>query len=620
VVRDFVRVLGVARRHVMWLVAGVVSMVIVATATVFATNLVRPLYDDLLGGGVVSGIPSAGEMHTQPPMIEVLDRITGAARARIESLSGGRRLALLTLVVVIVAVKNLATFVARLAMARFGLVTIRDLRNLLFDAVLGQSPGFFGATPKGSLYSRMISDVQLVHEALAERLGDVLQDSLVVVAVVGYMMMLDIRLAVATLVVAPLMLAPVVHFSRRLKRRSLETQERMSELATVLDETVTGIPIVQAYGMEHVMSRRFRSSNQLHLLASLRARALRIANGPVMEVVGAVGAVALIAYASGRIAGGDMTLGDFSAFLVGAFSAYNPIKRLNKFNLALQQASVASSRIFEIVDSTRKVRDLPGASDVGDLKGGIELESVGFAYDAERWVLKGFSLTIGHGETVALVGRSGAGKSTVARLILRFWDVLEGEVRVFGRDVRGLRLASLRAHIGLVTQETILFNDTVWENLSCGVDEITRDELVAAAKAAHAHDFVLDLPYGYDTVIGPGGSRLSGGQRQRLAIARAFLRNPEVLILDEATSALDSESEALVQKAMVRLLQGRTALVIAHRLSTVQRADRVAVLSGGRVVEVGSPAELMKSRGEFYEMVRLQELSGFEDQLGDGDL
>lgn len=582
-----------------------VSMVVVAGATVFAFNLVRPIYDRVLQPPPVED----GAMEIPAPgLVGVLDSIASRAEKRLLTWVGDSRVAILALAMIAVLLKNAFTFVTRFATARYGLATVRDLRNRLFDALLAQSPSFFHGAPSAVLVSRVTNDVQLIREALAERFGDLVQDGLTVFVLLVYLFSLDFRLALAVLVLAPLLLVPVVHFSRRLRTRARQAQEQTGELATVLDETVRGIRVVQTFGMTRFMADRFRRTSERQHIASLGARAIQAANGPVMEVLGVAAALGLIAFASAQIAGGRMTLGDFSAFLVGVYGAYNPLKRLNKFNLALQQAAVAAERVFDVIDAPVEICDRPRAVKLEDIGDGVVLEGVGFRYPDREWVLRGLELELPRGRTVALVGASGAGKSTIAQLIPRFWDVQEGAVRVGGNDVRDLRLASLRARIGLVTQETILFNDTVRNNITCGRDDFAPEAVVSAARGANAHEFICDLPREFDTVIGESGLRLSGGQRQRLSIARALLKDPPILILDEATSALDPESELAVRSALDRLMRNRTTLVIAHRLATVRRADLIAVIADGRVVERGKHEELLAAGGDYSRMVEMQEL------------
>jgi subfamily B ATP-binding cassette protein MsbA len=602
---DFLRVLKVARRHAPWLVLAVLSMVLVSAATVFAYNLIRPIYDELLDptAEVAERVASTGAMVGW--LDQLADRATEWLRARLESHRGS----LLLLLLLAIVAKNGFGFLARYAGARLGLATVRDLRNMIFDALLGQSPGYFHRSSTGVLVSRVVNDVQLVNEAVAERLGDLLQDVLILIVLVAYLYSLDLRLALATTVVAPLLLAPVVYLSRRLRRRSREAQERMAELATALDETVRGIRIVQAFDGQHFKRERFRSASERHFRSSLKARAIQAANAPIMELVGTAAAAALIAYASIQIAEGLMTLGDFSAFLIATYGAYNPIKRLNKFNLALQQAVVASERVYDVIDAPVAVQDRPGSIRLEGIGDGIRFDNVSFAYEHDRWVLRDFDLEVPVGRRVAVVGPSGAGKTTVAQLIPRFWDVQRGVVTIDGHDVREVRLASLRAQIGLVTQETVLFADSVRANIAFGRDRASEEEVEAAARAARAHGFVRALPEGYDTLIGEGGARLSGGQRQRLAIARALLRDAPVLILDEATSALDPPEERLIQKALDELMRGRTTLIIAHRLSTVRKADTIVVMDEGRVVQMGTHDELIAADGLYRKLVEADEIT-----------
>ncbi len=606
----FSRVLGVARQHAAWILLAFVSMVMVALSTVFAYNLIRPIYDQVLkpevdGGGdrseTMLPIPSDG-------LIAKLDTLAAQAQQLLRRWVGQDRTIILVLVLIAIAAKNLFTFLSRYAVAQLGLATIRDLRNLVFDALLGQAPGYFHKTSSGLLIARVVNDVQLISEALAERFGDLAQDLLTVVLLLVYVFALNPGLALATLVLAPLLLAPVIHFSRRLRHRSRQSQERMGDLTSILSETITGMRVVQAFTSEESVASRFRRATHQHFRANLRARTIQAANAPVMEVVGAAGAVALIAYAASEIASAEMTLGDFSAFLVAIYGTYNPIKRLNKFNLALQQASVAAQRVFEVVDAPVTIRDQPQARTLQGVGEGVEFDRVGFAYQ-EQSVLENFSLKIPCGHTLALVGPSGAGKSTVAQLIPRFWDAQQGAVLIGGNDVREVTLASLRAQIGLVTQETMLFNDTVRANIGFGETSVSPTAVEAAARAAFAHEFISELPAGYDTVVGEAGLCLSGGQRQRLAIARALYKDRPLLILDEATSALDPEAERLVQQALANLMRGRTTLVIAHRLATVRSADTIVVIDRGRIVEQGTHQELIAAAGVYRRMVEMQELS-----------
>jgi subfamily B ATP-binding cassette protein MsbA len=367
-----------------------------------------------------------------------------------------------------------------------------------------------------------------------------------------------------------------------------------------------GYRVVQAFGMQAFESGRFRESTRRHFRANLKARKIYALNTPVVEVLGAAGVLVLMWYAKQLIDSGVMTLGTLIAFLVGLYSLYNPIRRLNKVNLAIQAAIAAAERVFKVIDEPVRIKDRPGARTLPSVREGIRFEGVSFAYEPDKPVLRGFDLDLPAGKAVALVGSSGAGKSTVAQLLPRFWDVQGGRVAIDGVDIRDVALRSLRGSLGLVTQETVLFNTTVRANVAYGQDVVDEQRLRACARAAFAEEFILEFPNGYDTMIGEAGVRLSGGQRQRLAVARALYKDPPILILDEATSALDAEAEGLVQRALEYLMQGRTTLVIAHRLATVRNADIIAVMDEGRVVERGTHPELLAAGGVYARLANLQ--------------
>jgi subfamily B ATP-binding cassette protein MsbA len=602
--KDFVRVLRLAKRHSAWILLSLASMVVVAGATVFAFNLLRPIYDELLRPAG----QSAAVVEAATGLVALLDRTANRAEGILQSWFGEAPFLILVLALLAITIKNLFAFVARFASTRFGLATIRDLRALFFDSLLAQSPSFFHDRPTAALVSRATNDLQLLREALAERFGDVAQDLVVVPVVLVYLLSLDFRMTIVTAVAAPLLFAPVVYLSRRLRDRARLAQEKTGDVAVVIDETVRGIRVVQNFGMSRYLVDRFGRVNQDQYLASLAARALQAANAPVMEVVGVGAAIGVVAYAALQITAGTMTLGGFSAFVLGAYALYNPFKRINKFNLVLQQAVVAASRVYEIIDAPVAVREPRNPRSLAATPQGVRFENVDFSYRPKRLVLQGFNLDIHARSTVALVGASGVGKSTAAQLIPRFMDVEAGAVRVGEFDVRDLQLASLRSRVALVTQETHLFNDTVRANITCGRIDIDDHALDAAVRVADAESLIRDLPDGSSTLIGENGVLLSGGQRQRLAIARAVLADPSILVLDEATSAIDPESEDRIYRALFRRGGRRTTLVIAHRLATIRRADTIAVLSDGRIVEIGSHDELLGSGGFYRRMVDAQEL------------
>ncbi len=610
------RLLRYVRPHAGWAAVAVVGMVGVAISMMFLVFLVSPIFDEVLGANAgatqpaaASGLNKAGKLP-DVGVIHEMRRAFDSAKAGLSQILPSSRAVILLLGFLTVLVKNVLTYFGHYAFFRTGLATVKDLRDDLMDILLRQSAHYYQQQPTAMLMSRATNDVEQITNAVSDRLSDLFQDSFTVVALLVFVFSLNFRLAVAAIIVAPLLIWPIVHFSRKLRSRSWQSQERLGEMNAVLDEVLKGYKVVQSFGMERFESGRFREATRRHFRANLKARRIQALTTPVMEVLGTFGIVALIGYASRLIAHGDMTTGTFSSFLLGLYSLYTPIKRLNKVNLAIQSAIASGERVFAVMDAAVDIIDRPGARTLDDVGGGIRFEHVSFAYAAEKPVLRDVSISIPRGRVVAVVGPSGAGKSTLAQLLPRFWDVGSGRITIGGADIRELTLLSLRDKLGVVTQETVLFNSTVRANIAYGCDRVDEDRLRECARAAFADEFILEMPAGYDTVIGEAGVRLSGGQRQRLAVARALYKDAPILILDEATSALDAEGEAVVQKALERLMAGRTTMVIAHRLATVRGADRTVVMEDGQVVEEGTHAELLR-RGGLY--ARLADLQGIRD-------
>ncbi len=616
--RTLLRLLRFLKPHAGWAAVAVGGMLGVALTTVFLVFLIYPVFDELLGAGAgmavlggraASGGESASRRVPDAAIVHTLRaRFEGAKRAVVQVIPSESG-AIVLIAFLTVFLRASLTYFGHYAFYRTGLATVKDIRDRLVDAMLGQSARFYQQQPSAVLMSRVTYDVDQITAAVSDRFGDLFQDSFTLAALLVYVFSLNFRMALGALVVAPLLLWPVVHFSRKLRRRSHATQERLGELNSVLDELLKGFRVVQAFGMEAFEARRFRAATTRHFRAMLRAWRVQALNAPVMEVLGAAGILALMAYAAHLIRAGELTLGLFSSFLFALYGMYNPIKRLNKLNLFAQMAIAAGERVLEVLDAPVAITSRPGARPLRGVREGIRFEDVHFAYESGKGVLRGFTLEIPAGAVVALVGASGAGKSTVAQLLPRFWDVDAGRITIDGVDLRDLDLASLRAHIGLVTQETVLFNDTIRANIAYGREAVDEERVRACARAAFAEEFILSFPDGFDTVVGEAGVRLSGGQRQRIAVARALYKDAPILVLDEATSALDAEAEAVVQKALENLMRGRTTLVIAHRLATVRAAHRIAVMEAGRVVEEGSHAELLARGGVYAQLARLQGLS-----------
>ena len=517
------------------------------------------------------------------------------------------------LIIVLYLAKGLFSYFSTYLMSWVGQRTVMDLRNLLYQHVIRQSVSFFKSQPTGTLISHITNDVEKIQQAVSGAMGDLLMQSFALLGYGALVFYYDWRLAIFCFVVAPLAIYPLVTLGRKLRRRTDTGLERWREITNILHETISGSRIVKAFRMEASETKRFVGATDSLFRTNMRITRVISMMPPIMELVGGIGMAAAIWYGSGRIAASTMTPGEFSSFIAALFMMYMPVKKLSRVNATLQQALSAASRIFAVLDMEQSIREVEDAVELPPLSRSIELKNLDFVYDDGKGAtLRDVNLVIEAGQVVALVGTSGAGKSTLASLVPRFYDPTGGVIFFDGVDIREATLSSLRGQIGLVTQETILFNDTVRNNIGYGLSSVSEEALVAAAEAACALEFIRELPNGFDTVIGERGQRLSGGQRQRIAIARAILKNPPILVLDEATSSLDAESEALLQRALENLMANRTTLVIAHRLSTIRKADRIVVMEGGEVRETGTHEELLLRSGGVYR--RLYEL---QFSLGD---
>lgn len=512
---------------------------------------------------------------------------------------------ILAALLIIVILRAFASFFSEYAFQKVGLSTVRDLRNDLYERLISQSHRFFSERSTGEMVSRIVSDADAIQAAVSTRMGDLFQESITLFGLVVLVFTTNPELALISLVAAPALVFPVVHFGLRLRGTTHRSQERMADMATLLEETIRGVRIVKAFTMEKFEIQRFREATRKHLGWNLKAQKIQALTSPVMELISGIGVLALFFYAQRRIAAGTLTMGQLMTFIAALAAMYQPIKKLNKVNLSVNQALSAAERVFRMLDIENEVEERPDATALKGVGRGIAYEDVTFAYNHEP-VLDRVSLQIAPGEIVAVVGGSGAGKSTFVNLLPRFYDVTGGRITIDGHDVRDVTLKSLRGLMGFVTQEVILFNDTVKNNIAYGRGDVDEQQVIAAAKAANAHEFIMQMPNGYDTVIGEAGVLVSGGQRQRIAIARALFKDPPILVLDEATSALDAESERLVQQALDSLMRGRTTLVIAHRLSTIRNADKIVVLDQGEVAEVGTHEELLARRGVYRKLYDLQ--------------
>ncbi len=532
-------------------------------------------------------------------MQPVLDRIFVGRDGSLLLLIAGGALA-------IALVKGLADYGEAVLMNRVGQRVIADVQIALFTRLMRADLSYFHAHPSGSLISRFTSDAALLRSAAANVLGAIGKDALTVLFLVGVMFYQDWLLALVSFFVFPLAIHPIVGIGRRMRRVSANTQAEIGQLTTLLSQTFQGARLVKAYGMEEYEERRAAGLFERVYALIDRATRTRSRASPMMETLGGAAIAVVILYGGHQVIAGSRTPGAFFSFITALLLAYQPLKSLANLNASLQEGLAAAQRIFQVFDVEPTIRDLPDARSLRVAGGEICFNRVRFGYAPGAVALDRISLTIPAGRTVALVGASGAGKSTLLNLIPRFYDVDEGSIAIDGQDVRDVTLASLRGAVALVAQEVTLFDDTLRANIAYGRFGASVADIEAAARAAGAESFIRELPNGYDTVVGEHGVRLSGGQRQRLAIARAMLKDAPILLLDEATSALDSESERQVQAALRTLIRGRTTLVIAHRLSTVQGADLICVVDRGRIVESGRHAELLARNGPYARLHAMQ--------------
>jgi len=559
------------RHHLGWLIPAVICMALVAAATAFSVWLLKPVIDEVF---------------------------VAKNRDMLWPLGGAVFAAFL--------IKGLANYGQSVLMSLVGFRIIADYQNRLFAHLTRMDLGFFHGQSTGKLISRFTVNINQMRVAVSNVLTGFGKDLLSFVFLVTVMFAMDWQLATMCIFIFPMAALPVLKLGRRMRKVTANTQEEMGLFTTLLEQTFQGIRVVKAYGMEGYEKSRIAGIIERIFRLNIKSARTRAMSSPLMETLGGVAVCIVIIYGGNRVIDGATSSGSFIAFIGALLNAYEPMKRLANLNASLQEGLAGAQRLFQLLDTEPNILEKPGATELPAVKGNIQLENVSFSYQPGNQALKGVSLEVAAGKRVALIGSSGAGKSTILNLIPRFYDIDEGRVTIDGNDVRDVTFASLYANIALVSQEITLFDDTVRANIAYGRAGASADDIVEAAKNAAAHDFIEGLPEGYDTMVGEQGIKLSGGQRQRLAIARAMLKNAPVLLLDEATSALDTESERQVQSALDTLMADRTTLVIAHRLSTVTSVDLIYVIDEGRVIEQGTPLELMSQGGAYKRLYDLQ--------------
>jgi ATP-binding cassette, subfamily B, bacterial MsbA len=594
----YLRLLGAVKPHAKELTGAALCMVLLAATTGVYAYLVGPLLKFL----VTRGTEGADEILALLPGVHV----AGWDKTTLLYVLPG-------FILGVALLKGVSYFGQFFLMGLVGQKVVADLRYKMFEHITSLSPAFFHKTQTGQVLSRFTSDVYAVEQAVTYSVASYLRDTMEILVLTVLAFFLDWQLALLAFVVAPAAVFPIIHFGKRLKVVSKASQVSLGFIADRLQETIRGMRIIQVFCAEGYERGEFHKENQKYFQIMRRSFAVRALQSPVMEILGAAGLAGTIWYAGSRISFGTLDPGHFISFFATVMLLYNPVKSLGRIGDVTAAGVAAAERVFELLDEQSEVLDRPGAQPIHRFMKELVCDDVCFSYGRTE-VLRGVTFSARRGEVVAIVGPSGAGKSTLVNLIPRFHDVWNGRILLDGRDVRDLTLESLRAQIGMVTQEVILFNDTVTANIAYGKDHREMNRIREAAERAHALDFIEALPNGFETRIGEGGIKLSGGQRQRIAIARALMKNAPLLILDEATSALDSESEREVQAALDALMQDRTTLVIAHRLSTIYRADRILVMDQGKIVEEGKHETLLAASGLYRRLYDLQ----FKDNGNEG--
>lgn len=591
------RLFSFLRPYVPLFLVALVLMAFVGAFEALTALLIRPVFDQVLA-------PAQGT-EALPFEIPFSDRVV--ILRDLMPAWGENPWVIVAFAIVFVTVgKGLSEFFGTYSIHYVGQSVVRDLRNSLYSKITFQSLGFFLKNPTGRLMSAVTNDIEKIQHAVSQVAADFLKQTFTLVGLLSVLLYVDWKLTLISLLVLPLVIVPSVRIGRTIRVATRSSQDKLGEMNNILQETFTGNRIVKAFGMEAFEIGKFKVAAQRLFRTNLRWIRAHAISAPLMEFLGAVTVALLLLYARNEILKNTQTMGGFIAFLYALIKMYSPIKRLSGVNNAFHQAVGASDKVFEYLDAEEEIKERPGAVTIPTFRDRIVFEKISFDYGEGTELLRDINLEVRAGTVIAIVGTSGAGKTTLVNLMPRFYDVTEGRILIDGTDIRDMTLASLRQQIAMVTQETILFNDTVLNNICYGRQPATEERVVAAAKAALADEFIGHLPEGYQTVLGEHGQRLSGGQRQRIAIARALMKDAPILILDEATSELDSESEALVQEALANLMVGRTVFVIAHRLSTIRGAHRIIVLENGTIAGAGTHEDLLSREGTYRRLHDLQ--------------
>ena len=562
-------------------------------------SYIKPYLPRLIAAAICTVLAAAGNLYVPWIIKDVIDKVLADKNADMLNIIAAG-------IIIFFFIRGVCFYGQNYLMSYVGERVIIDIRSAVYEKLQRLSVSFYDKNKTGTIMSYVTNDVSALQAAMVQNTIDMITEGSVLIGSITAMVYLDWKLTLFTFCTFPFVLWLMDFFGKRIRKSGRRIQECTADITSILQETVSSARVIKSFVREDYEIERFCNQNFANFRANMKNAQLMALLTPVIEFVAALGVTAIIWYGGHGVIDGDLTAGSLVAFLVYAVNISNPVKRLTRVIVSIQRALAAAQRVFYILDMKEEIAEVSGAKVLPQIEGAVEFKNVSFAYSKGEQVLQDVSFKAEPGEVVAIVGPSGAGKSTIANLLPRFYDTTAGSISIDGNNISEVTLASLREQVGIVPQETVLFNGTLYDNILYGRLEATREEVEAAAKAANAHNFIMEFPNGYETMLGDRGLNLSGGQRQRIAIARAILKNPRVLILDEATSALDTESERIVQEALDRLMVGRTSFVIAHRLSTIKNANKILVLQRGRIVEVGTHDELMANHKLYSHLYNIQ--------------
>ena len=562
-------------------------------------SYIKPYLPRLITAAICTVLAAAGNLYVPWIIKDVIDSVLAEKNAEMLNIIAAG-------IIIIFFIRGVCFYGQNYLMSYVGERVIIDIRSAVYEKLQRLSVSFYDKNKTGTIMSYVTNDVSALQAAMVQNTIDMITEGSVLIGSITAMVYLDWKLTLFTFCTFPFVLWLMDFFGKRIRKSGRRIQECTADITSILQETVSSARVIKSFVREDYEIERFCNQNFANFRANMKNAQLMALLTPVIEFVAAIGVTAIIWYGGHGVINGDLTAGSLVAFLVYAVNISNPVKRLTRVVGSIQKALAAAQRVFDVLDMKEEIAEIPGAKALPQIEGSVEFKDVSFAYDKGEPVLKDVSFKAEPGEVIAIVGPSGAGKSTIANLLPRFYDTTSGSISIDGNNIAEVKVASLREQVGIVPQETVLFNGSLYDNILYGRLEATREEVEAAAKAANAHNFIMEFPNGYETMLGDRGLNLSGGQRQRIAIARAILKNPRVLVLDEATSALDTESERIVQEALDRLMIGRTSFVIAHRLSTIKNADKILVLQRGRIVETGTHDELMANNKLYSHLYNIQ--------------